>query len=309
MPELPKLLAIVGPTGSGKTALGWRLAYKFAGEILCADSRTVYRGMDIGTAKPVGTRATSGAYAGATQKHGVQHWLLDLVDPPAPFTVADWKRAALAVIPKIRERHHLPIVVGGTGLFVQALVENYEPPAVAPNPTLRATLEAKPLAELARMLKGYDPEAAGRIDLKNPRRVIRALEVFILSGQPVSAQRRKGPALFDTLELGIDLPRDELYAHLDRRVNEQVREGLFDEVARLVKKYGKESPAFSAIGYREVIAYFDKRMTKAETIEKIKTDTHSYARRQMTWLRRDKRVRWVKDAGEAEALVREWLRK
>jgi len=309
MNELPKIVAAVGPTGSGKTGLGLKIAYKFSGEVVCADSRAVYRHMDIGTAKVLGTPIRSGRYGGSTYFKGAHHWLQDLVEPDVQFTVADWKAAALEVIGKIEGRKHLPVVVGGTGLYVQALVDNLEPPAIAPNTALRATFEKKPLAELVATLKRYDPSVGDKIDLKNPRRVIRALEVFILSGEPMSAQRKRGPKLYDVLQIGLDVTRTELYRKIDVRVGEMVKEGLFEEVKGLLKKYPPDLPAFSAIGYREVVAHFAGRLSKAETIERIKFDTHAYARRQLTWLRRDKRVHWVKEDEEASRLVREFLGK
>lgn len=309
MHELPKIVAVVGPTGSGKTGLGLQLAYKFSGEVICADSRAVYRGMDIGTAKVLGTRVVNGRYTGSTYHKGAHHWLQDMVEPDVQFTVADWKAAAVEAIAKILGRGHLPVVVGGTGLYVQALVDNLEPPPIAPNTALRATFESKPLPELVSMLKKYDPEAERRIDLKNPRRVIRALEVFILSGEPMSALRRRGHKLYEVLQIGVDLPRAELYRKIDERVDEMVKEGLWEEVRGLLRKYPPDLPAFSAIGYREVIANLAGKLTKAETIDRIKLDTHAYARRQLTWLRRDKRIRWIKEDGEAIDLVREFLRK
>lgn len=308
MSELPKVVAIVGPTGSGKTGLGLKVAYKFSGEIVCADSRAVYRGMDIGTAKVPGTAIVSGPYSGSVFFKGAHHWLQDLVEPDQPFTVADWKNAAEKAARAIIGRHHLPIVVGGTGLYVQALVDNLEPPAIPPNATLRAELEKKSPTELARLIKNYDPNAGEKIDLKNPRRVIRALEVFILSGEPITAMRKRGPKLYDVLQIGLEMPRSELYKHIDDRVEQMVKEGLFEEVKALVRRYDDNLPALSAIGYREVVAFLQKKMTKAETIERIKLDSHSYARRQLTWLRRDKRVRWVKEDEDALGLVREFLR-
>ena len=309
MSELSKIVAVVGPTGSGKTGLGIKIAYKFSGEVVCADSRAVYRGMNIGTAKVLGNKAGNGPYAGATYYHGVHHWLQDMVEPDESFTVADWKNAAVEVIGKITGRHHLPVVVGGTGLYVQTLVDNLEPPPIAPNASLRASLEAKPLSELVAMLKKYDPLAGEKIDLKNPRRIIRALEVFILSGEPMTSLRRRGPKLYEVLQIGLLMTNTDLYQKIDDRVGEMVKEGLFDEVRSLLKKYPPDLPAFSAIGYREAVAYFQKKMSRVETIERIKLNTHAYARRQLTWLRRDKRVSWVKEDDEALRLVSEFLRK
>ena len=299
-----RLLAIVGPTASGKTVLGEHLARMFSGEIVTADSRTVYRGMDIGTAKVHGTAVELGAYAGAVLHNGVHHWLLNLVEPDTLFTVADWKKAAMRVIHGIADREHLPIVVGGTGLYVQSVVDNLEPPPVAPNLPLRAELERQPLPDLMRLLQTYDADAAKRIDCKNSRRVIRALEVCMSSGRRFSLERRPSTALYRTLHIGISVPRAELYTRIDARVDAQVRAGLFAEAQKLVEKYGSTIPALSAIGYREVIPYLEKKCSKAAAIERIKFDSHAYARRQLTWLRRDTRIMWINRSKEAEELVR-----
>lgn len=293
----PKLLVVLGPTASGKTALGIRIAKKFGGEVISADSRQVYRGMDIGTAK---------------SKHvvdGVRHHLIDVVDPDAAFSVAEWKRMAVAAAKDIIERGHIPIVVGGTGLYIQAIVDNVEPPNIAPNPTLRATLEKKSLSELVTMLKRYDPDAAKRIDIKNSRRVIRALEVAIMTGQPFHSQQKKGKPLFEALQIGIDVPRDELYRRIDERVDEQIKQGLVDEVRRLVDRYAPDIPSLTAIGYRQIVAHLQGKMTLAQAIERIKFDTHAYARRQMTWFRKDKRIQWISKPSEAERCVEVFLSK
>ncbi|MBP9749037.1 tRNA (adenosine(37)-N6)-dimethylallyltransferase MiaA, partial [Patescibacteria group bacterium] len=163
------------------------------------------------------------------------------------------------------------------------------------------------LPALVQLLKKYDPDAVERIDCKNPRRVIRALEICISSGQPFAAQRRWGTPLYHALQIGIAVPREELYARIDARVREQVKEGLFAEVAALLEKYGSDIPALSAIGYRQVVSYLQKKCTKAEAIERIMFDSHAYARRQLTWLRRDARIVWVKNVEEAEIAVRTFL--
>jgi tRNA dimethylallyltransferase len=305
--HLPRLIAVVGPTASGKTAIAERLAYKFSGEIVSADSRTVYRGMDIGTAKVRGAVAQHGPYAGAVYHGGTHHWLLDVVAPNESFTVAQWKKEAMEVIARIHKRHHLPVVVGGTGLYVQSVIDNFEPPQIAPDAALRSELESQTLSALVQLLKKYDPDAVERIDIKNPRRVIRALEICISSGQPFAAQRRRGTPLYHALQIGIAIPREELYARIDTRVREQIRDGLFREVATLVETYGPDIPALSAIGYRQVVSYLQKKCPKAEAIERIMFDSHAYARRQLTWLRRDTRIVWVKNVEEAEIAVRTFL--
>lgn len=311
---MDKLLCVVGTTGSGKSALALELARKFRGEILAADSRVVYRGMDIGTAKILGQRIRTGEYADAVVADNVYHWLQDLVEPDEPFTVADWKRAALLVISKIIGRGHLPIMVGGTGLYIKALVDNLEPPAVPPLPELRRSLENRPLTELVAMLFNIDPEAQKTVDLRNPRRVIRAIEVARGIAPKVADRKKSVGPLFDTLQLAIGLPRAELYRRIDERVEEQVAAGLFEEVERLFKKYGPDLPALSAIGYREIVGGWTSAgrsnlLSRAAIIQRIKYDTHAYARRQLTWFRRDKRIRWIKNTEEAEATIEAWLGK
>lgn len=293
---LPKIVVIVGPTASGKTAVGIRIAKKFNGEVISADSRQVFRGMDIGTAKVRDTE-------------GIPHHLIDAVDPDQPFTVVDWKRLAEAAADDIIQRGKLPVVVGGTGLYIQALVDNVIVPEVAPSDNLRKTLAEKSDAELLQMLRRFDPDFAGRADAKNRRRVIRALEVAIMTGEPFTKLRRKGESRYEFLQIGLDLPRRELYAAIDERVRRQIDEGFVDEVRRLLRTYDARLPAFSAIGYREVVRYLDGETTLTQAIERIQFATHAYARRQLTWFRRDLRIHWVASAAEAEKLVTDFFQK
>lgn len=291
---MQKLIVILGPTASGKTALGIALAKRFGGEVVSADSRQVYRGMDIGTAKPRDTE-------------DVPHHLIDVATPDEPFSVADWKRLALGAMDDIVRRGRVPIVVGGTGLYIQSVVDNIEIPAVPANQTLRTSLETKSDDDLIRLLRTLDPEHARRVDKKNRRRVIRALEVAILTGESFSSARRAGPPLFDVLQIGQDAPRAELYRNIDARVLHQIEEGFVDEVRRLLNNYDSVLPSFSAIGYREIGQYLRGEMTLADAIRRIQFATHAYARRQMTWFRRDKRIHWVRTSREAESLVANFL--
>lgn len=293
--KIPKLVVILGPTASGKTALGIRLARLFGGEIFSADSRQVYRGMDIGTAKVQDTQ-------------GVPHHLIDVVDPDQPFTVADWKRLALAAADDIVRRGKLPMVVGGTGLYIQSIVDNMDIPVVPPNPTLRSSLETKTDLELLRLIKKFDPAFASTPDARNRRRVIRALEVAILTGEGFTTQRRKGAPLFDVLEIGLTVPRRDLYAAIDARVVQQIDEGLIDEVRRLLKKYPATLPSMSAIGYREIVAHLKGDLTLQQAVERIQFATHAYVRRQMTWFRRDRRIKWTTASDQAELLIVDFLK-
>lgn len=298
---LPKIIAVVGPTASGKTALGIALAKKFGGEIVSADSRQIYRGMDIGTAKP-----------SAAERHAVPHHLIDIKDPDEDYTVADYQRDAFAAIDDILVRGKTPIIVGGTGLYVHAVVENLDIPKTVANPKLRAEIEndiARDGLDAAfKRLVALDPEAAYVVDPKNPRRVTRALEVALATGQPFTAQRIKHAPRYETLTLGLNPPPEALRERIDRRVDEMMRDGLVDEVRALVKKYGATPAAFDAIGYREVISYLNRRSSLEDAAAAIKMNTWHYAKRQLTWFKKTPSIRWVDDSDEAFSLVHNFLR-
>jgi len=298
--RLPKIIAIVGPTASGKTELAIALAKKFGGEIISADSRTIYRGLDIGTGK---SREWS-------------HHLIDIVPPWKTLTLSEWKTRAVRAIRDILRRGRVPIIVGGTGLYVSALVENWKVPEVAPDHKLRARLTRRSAASLLRELQKRDPASAAAIDSKNKRRLIRALEVCIKTGKPFSALREKGKPLFDALLVGIRIPRQKLYARIDARVDAQIRAGWLKETEAVLKKLQRRLsereiwrlPSMSGLGYRELGAYLRGELTLAEAIALVKRDTRRYAKRQRTWWRRNKRVRWVRGAAEAVRFTRTFLR-
>jgi tRNA dimethylallyltransferase len=308
----PKLLVIVGPTASGKTALSIELAKEFNGEVVSADSCQIYRGMDIGTGKPQLANRARLSSANIREcvfeiDSGITHHLIDIKNPDEPYTVAEFKRDALRAINAIIKRGKLPILIGGTGLYVKAVVENLDIPRVQADAKLRERLEremnAKGLDHLMRRLVALDPEAAYIVDPKNPRRVIRALEIALTTGKPFSAQRSKGKRLFDTLQLGITLPKEVLCDRIATRIDQMFKDGLVDEVKKLVKKYGEDQKAFDAIGYREVIEYLDGKTSLEECAAKMKLNTWHYARRQMTWFRKDKTVHWIKNSAEAFKLA------
>jgi tRNA dimethylallyltransferase len=318
MSRLPKLIVILGPTASGKTGLSLKLAKKFKGEIVNADSRQIYKGMDIGTGKVV-------------DKKGVRHYLLDIVNPDEEFTLADYKKKAETAIKDILKRGKTPFLVGGTGLYIQSVVDNLEIPAVPPNKKLRMQFEKelaatprpnpfpqgergidfrvreKVIKKWYRKLLKLDPGAAEVVDKNNPRRVIRALEVCLATGQPFSKLREKGEPLFRVLQIGINLPRHKLYEQIDRRVEQMVREGLVNETKKLLKKYDPALPSMSGIGYKEVGECLGGKYDLAEAVQKIKYRTHAYARRQMTWFRRDRRIKWIRNYKEAEGEIKWWV--
>ena len=301
-----RLVAIIGPTAGGKTGLALGLARRFDGEIVNADSRQIYRGMDIGTAKPT-----------PEERREIPHHLFDIVAPDEPFSLVQYLELVTQALREIWDRGRLPFLVGGTGQYVWAVVEGWQVPSVPPQPALRAELERRAEQEgspaLYRELQALDPAAAARIHPNNTRRIVRALEVVAVTGRPFSAQQQKGPPPFASLVLGLDVLRAVLYCRIDARVEEMVRAGLVDEVRQLLSAgYGPDLPSMSGIGYREIAAYLLGRPTLDEAKEQIKTATHRLARMQGAWFRRgDPRIHWLPDGPEAafqaSALIQAFL--
>ena len=278
----PHVLVLAGPTASGKTALSLDLAKRYNGEIISADSRQVYKKMDIGTEKIM-----------PAEMAGIKHYLIDLVNPDEEFTLADYKRNAESAIEKILKTKKTPILCGGTGLYISAVIDNYTIPTVPPQTALRTELEeyaAKngPQA-LYERLQEKDAGAAARIEHpNNVRYVIRALEIA-LSGQQKKDQR--GESKYDTLKLAYNWPREVLYERINSRVETQIDRGLIDEVkALLAAGYSPSLPSMSGIGYAEIISYLHGKITLPEAVELIKKNTRNYAKRQLTWFRRDQSI-------------------
>jgi tRNA dimethylallyltransferase len=313
MPEeiasLPKLIVLLGPTASGKTGWSLRIANQINGEIIGADSRQIYKKMDIGTAKTPGEWRRNGLrktfFVG-----DVPHHMMDIVDPGKMFSVAEFRDNAIKYTKIAHKAGRIPMLVGGTGLYISSLVDNLTIPRIEPNRQLRKGLEEKSLEKLFSLLERMDPEAAKIIDFKNKRRLIRALEVCILSGEPFSGQKQKGQPLFDVLQIGIEVPKDELYARIDTRVDDMIKQGLVKEVELLIKqKYAWHLSSMSGIGYKQFKAYFEGTESIDRCIELLKRDTRRFARRQMTWFRRNKNIQWCKTFEEAEKLVQDFLRR
>lgn len=278
--ELPPLIALVGATAVGKTAFSLDLARALGGEIISADSRQIYRGMTIGTAKP-----TPAELARAP------HHLIDIVDPAADFSLAMYQAAATAAIADVFSRGKLPLLVGGTGQYLAAVLEGWQIPQVPPQEELRASLQAE--AERAgppalhRRLAAIDPEAAASIDPANVRRVIRALEVFHVTGQPISRLQTRTPPPYRLMTVELERPRAELYARIDQRIDLMVQQGLIEEVFDLIRRgYSWSLPAMSSLGYREFQALWEGRLTAAACITELKFNTHRFARKQGAWFRR-----------------------
>jgi tRNA dimethylallyltransferase len=298
---------IVGPTAVGKTGLAAEIGPAFDAEVVSADSRQFYRGMDIGTAKPT-----------PEERARVPHHLVDIADPDETVGLAQFLRLARAAIRDIHARGKLPFVVGGTGQYVRGLRRGWRVPEVPPDPELREALEregkAHPEALWARLME-LDPDSADFIHPNNLRRVIRALEVSIKAGQPFSELRRRVPPPYRMLHLGLTMERDALYARADARVDAMIAAGLPAEVRSLLAAgYDWELPAMSALGYQQFRPYFEGEATLEEVAERIKLDTHDFIRRQYTWFRPNSpRITWL-DATEAPApkaaaVVRELLDK
>lgn len=314
--QLPRIICVVGPTASGKTDVGIAIAKRFDGEVVAADSRTVYRGMNIGTAKPEGERVRAAMSASslmdlvgppAFMVDGVVHWGFDLVEPDQTFTVKDYQSFADKKIDDILRRGKLPVVVGGTGLYIKALVDRPTFSSVPPNAELRATFESMTNQELIDALGERDPDALAAIDEDNRVRLIRALEIVMMTGRPLAQERGHEPAKYEALQIGMDVPREQLYERIDARVSTMVASGLVEEVRLLKEQYGCDSPAMTGIGYRQICEFFDGKMKLRDALARVKYDTHHYAKRQETWFKADDRIQWVTTSAQAIALAQGFI--
>lgn len=285
----PKVLVIVGPTASGKTSLSITLAKKFNGEVVSADSRQVYTGLDIGTGKVT-----------TEEMDGVPHHLIDVVQPSEKYTITEYVRDARNAIEDITKRGKLPIVVGGTFFYIDALLGKIVAPEVPPNEELREKLEELSTDELLEILKKKDPDRAHVIDTQNPRRLIRAIEIAEALGK---VPPLKSEELYDTLTLGIDISKEKLKEYIHDRLLRRIHEGMIDEVVSLEEEgLSYERLAELGIEYRYIAEYLQGKMTDAELISVLETKIWQYAKRQMTWLKRDPEIVWIK-AGNVESVI------
>ncbi len=301
MSTKPRIAAVVGPTASGKTALAIELAKIHNGEIVSCDSMQIYRGMDIGTAKPTLEEAC-----------GITHHMIDIIAPDQSFSAADYAPLAKAAADDIISRGKLPIFCGGTGLYLDSVLTANDYADVETDPELRAALLAEAEQNGAdamwQKLFEVDPDSAVATHKNNVKRVVRALEIYLSSGITKAEwdnRSRLRPAPYNSVIIALDRERNELYSRIDRRVDLMIELGLEAEVRELVNtgKLPRNSTAAQAIGYKEIIRYLDGECTKSEAIESIKIGTRHYAKRQLTWFRRNQGVNWIKTAHNFEDIV------
>lgn len=305
--EKPNAIAVVGPTASGKTALALKLAREFDGEIVSVDSRQLYRGMRIGADIPKGEWKTVRGHR-AYYVEGVPHHLMNVRSPAKPVTAAEFRDMALRKMRGIVKRGHLPILVGGTMLYVRALTDGITLTQVPPDAAYRERLEKLATSKLYAMLEKKDPAYAARIPANNRRYAARALEVMRATGRTFTdIQAERSPVPFKILQLGVSRSVEETNARIGARVDEMVIEGLVEEARRLAKRYGWDVPSMTGIGHRQFKEHLKGGEPLESAIERVKADTRRYAKRQRTWLRRDTRIRWVEGYGEARLAVRRFL--
>ena len=289
-----KVLAIIGPTGSGKTAWAKKIVSKFPAKIISVDSRQIYKGFDIGTGKD----------------KSFHQDLVDIAEPTRRFTLFDYQKMANELIDQCFKEKSLPVLVGGTGLYLDAVLYGFVLPNIQKESIkFRQNLEKENTLELYQKLTKLNPELALKIDPQNKRRIIRALEIVSLSRRPSVELNKKKKSPFKILIIGIKTDRQTLYSKIDARIDQMIKAGLVEEVRILLKKYPPDLPALNTIGYKEIIDYLQGRVELKEAILKIKTNTHDYVRRQETWFRKNKDIKWVQKYEDAEKLIKKFLKK
>lgn len=278
----PKIIAVTGPTASGKTKYSINLAKEIGGEIISADSRLVYKGFNIACAKPA-----------IEEQDGVVHHMMDIVTPDVDYTGGLYAKQARKCIYEILSRGRTPVIVGGTGLYLRLLLENYIMPQVEPDYKLRDALKKQPAEDLYNMLAELDKEGVKNIDKNDKKKIIRAIEIVKVSGKPLNECRCiSSDSEFEVQWIGRNYPREVLYERINNRVDMMIAAGIVDETQGLLKKYGRIPNLLYTIGYQEIIGYLDGILTFGEAIEKLKQNTRRYAKRQLTWFRKNPEIVW-----------------
>ena len=277
-----KVIAIVGATASGKTSYSIELAKKIGGEIVSADSRLVYKGFDIGTAKPT-----------MQERQGIPHHLIDIVEPEFEYSAGLYKKDASKIIKEINNRGHIPIIVGGTGLYIDILLKNYQLPEIEANHNLRNDLKKLTKEELYKTLLQLDSNAAIAIDSNDTKKIIRAIEIIKTTGKPLDESRGKNIDNEYEIEwIGKNFDRKTLYKRIDERVDIMIQNGLIEETKTLLNKHGRIPNLVNTIGYREILGYIDNKYTLEEATDLLKKNTRNYAKRQLTWFRKNENIKW-----------------
>ncbi len=274
-----KIIAVVGPTASGKTAFAVNLAHQINGEIVSADSRLVYKGFDIGTAKPT-----------LKEREGIPHYMIDIAEPETDYSAGLYLKDAEKIIKDILLRGKVPIIAGGTGLYLNILLMNYDLPKVEPDYDLREKL--KKTDNLYEILSSLDPQTALEIDPNDRKKLIRAIEIVKLTGKPLSKSRGRKEPEYDVEWLGLNYPREELYDRINRRVDLMIENGLVEETEKLLEEHGRINNILYTIGYQEMVSYLDGILTLDEAVDKLKQNTRRYAKRQLTWFRKNPDIKW-----------------
>lgn len=277
-----KVIAIVGATASGKTSYAINLAKEIGGEVVSADSRLVYKGFDIACAKPT-----------LEEQDGVPHYMMDIVEPEFDYSAGLYEQDAKRIVYDILSRGKTPIVAGGTGLYFRVLLENFDLPKVEGDFEYRKKMGEYDKTELFEMLKKQDPISAERIEQNDKKKIIRALEVLHLTGKPMSENQGIKESEFDVEWIGCNFPREVLYERINRRVDLMFENGIIEETQNLIKKHGRIGNIVDSIGYKEVLAYLDGIYTLEEAKDKLKQNSRNYAKRQLTWFRKNPNIKWT----------------
>lgn len=277
-----KVIAIVGATASGKTSYAINLAKEIGGEVVSADSRLVYKGFDIACAKPT-----------LEEQDGIPHYMMDIVEPEFDYSAGLYEQDAKRIVYDILSREKTPIVAGGTGLYFRVLLENFDLPKVEGDFEYRKKMGEYDKTELFEMLKKQDPISAERIEQNDKKKIIRALEVLHLTGKPMSENQGIKEPEFDVEWIGCNFPREVLYERINRRVDLMFENGIIEETQNLIKKHGRIGNIVDSIGYKEVLAYLDGVYTLEEAKDKLKQNSRNYAKRQLTWFRKNPNIKWT----------------
>lgn len=298
----PKVIVICGPTASGKTSLSIELAKKINGEIISCDSMQIYKDMNIGTAKP-----------SQEEMQGVKHYLLSIIEPTQRYSVAEYKKDAEKAIEEILAKNKTPIVVGGTGLYVDSLIYGIEYQDIKLDEKYRERLEKRVLEEglevLYKEAKKIDEQAIQKISPNDQKRILRILEIYHTTGKTKTQQEiesRKNDIKYDYKVFALNMEREKLYERINKRVDIMIEQGLIKEVEELLNKYSQFPTAMQGLGYKEVVEYLQRKITKEEMIEKVKRETRRYAKRQITWFRKNKQTIWL-DASKGDSNIEEIL--